>query len=105
MPSGLKYLLVGNKFEQSLKNLPIGVKSLAIQTNKQPESLENLPDNLEILYLDCLEYDKPITVIPRNLKICKIKCKSNYLDTLDNWINNIKLNYPKTKFCIEDNDY
>ncbi len=99
MPQTLKYLSLGNRFNQPVNNLPESLLYLYLYlSNGFNQPVNNLPANLTYLYMNfginC--YDWNLDNLPSNLKYLDIQDVERYNE------NNINLNKKYNKNLIEN---
>lgn len=82
-PKSLKKLILGNKFNQPLDNLPPNLETLMINSYIFNHPLDNLPYNLKhLIIISCSNFDKSLDNLPATLKSLVIIGK--YDQPLDN---------------------
>lgn len=77
----MEELILGNYFNQSVDNLPRGLKKIIIPNTKIgyfDQLLNNLPDNIEYIEIHNKEYSDSIDKFPEKLKYIKISSKSYF---------------------------
>ena len=97
LPSGLKILVLGDKFNQPVDNLPNSLEKLDLG-EEFDKTVDNLPNSLEELYLGDY-FNKPLDYLPPNLK--KLYINSSFfkypVDNLPVSLEILKLGYAYKK--------